>query len=158
MNLLEYHVLLALAGGTLHGYAIAERVAAESGGALQPRAGSVQYIKTGTGDFCAALEVQDAQSRTQLPVWLGLEVKFGELSHRPQHDVFLVAGADRRTFIGNVWDGRCNRLKFSFRVRDFLIERADLIADFAHGSDLLLALCRIFGSANFFGNRVPFGF
>lgn len=44
MNLLEYHVLLALAGGTLHGYAIAERVAAESGGALQPRAGSLYRV------------------------------------------------------------------------------------------------------------------
>ena len=29
-SLLEYHVLLALAAGALHGYAIAERVAAES--------------------------------------------------------------------------------------------------------------------------------
>jgi DNA-binding PadR family transcriptional regulator len=44
MSLLEYHVLLALAGGTLHGYAIAERVAAESGGALQPRAGSLYRV------------------------------------------------------------------------------------------------------------------
>jgi DNA-binding PadR family transcriptional regulator len=44
MSLLEYHVLLALAGGALHGYAIAERVAAESGGTLQPRAGSLYRV------------------------------------------------------------------------------------------------------------------
>lgn len=43
-SLLEYHVLLALAGGALHGYAIAERVAAESAGALRPRAGSLYRV------------------------------------------------------------------------------------------------------------------
>jgi DNA-binding PadR family transcriptional regulator len=43
-SLLEYHVLLALASGALHGYAIAERVAAESGGALRPRAGSLYRV------------------------------------------------------------------------------------------------------------------
>jgi DNA-binding PadR family transcriptional regulator len=41
---LEYHVLLALASGALHGYAIAERVAGESAGALQPRAGSLYRV------------------------------------------------------------------------------------------------------------------
>jgi len=43
-SLLEFHVLLALAGGALHGYAIAERVAAESGGTLVPRAGSLYRV------------------------------------------------------------------------------------------------------------------
>ena len=43
-SLLQFHVLLALAGGALHGYAIAERVAAESGGALRPRAGSLYRV------------------------------------------------------------------------------------------------------------------
>ena len=43
-SLLEYHVLLALAGGALHGYAIAERVAAESAGTLRPRAGSLYRV------------------------------------------------------------------------------------------------------------------
>jgi DNA-binding PadR family transcriptional regulator len=38
---LEYHVLLALADRALYGYAIKEAVAAESGGVLQPRAGSL---------------------------------------------------------------------------------------------------------------------
>jgi DNA-binding PadR family transcriptional regulator len=44
VSLLEYHVLLALAGGALHGYAVAERVASESGGALLPRAGSLYRV------------------------------------------------------------------------------------------------------------------
>jgi DNA-binding PadR family transcriptional regulator len=43
-SLLEYHVLLALAAGALHGYAIAERVAEESSGALRPRAGSLYRV------------------------------------------------------------------------------------------------------------------
>jgi DNA-binding PadR family transcriptional regulator len=41
---LEYHVLLAVASGALHGYGIAERVAAESAGALRPRAGSLYRV------------------------------------------------------------------------------------------------------------------
>lgn len=43
-SLLEYHVLLALASGSLHGYALAERVAVESAGALRPRAGSLYRV------------------------------------------------------------------------------------------------------------------
>jgi DNA-binding PadR family transcriptional regulator len=41
---LEYHVLLALASGDLYGYSLAERVAAESAGALRPRAGSLYRV------------------------------------------------------------------------------------------------------------------
>jgi DNA-binding PadR family transcriptional regulator len=44
MSPLEYHLLLALASGPLHGYAIAERIAAESSGALRPRAGSLYRV------------------------------------------------------------------------------------------------------------------
>jgi DNA-binding PadR family transcriptional regulator len=41
---LEYHVLLALADRALYGYAIKEAVSAESGGVLQPRAGSLYRV------------------------------------------------------------------------------------------------------------------
>lgn|SRR5512147_917603 len=41
---LEYHVLLALAAGPRHGYAIKDAVAAESGGVLTPRAGSLYRV------------------------------------------------------------------------------------------------------------------
>ena len=43
-SLLEYHVLLALASGPLHGYAVAENIAAESAGGLTPRAGSLYRV------------------------------------------------------------------------------------------------------------------
>lgn len=41
---LEYHILLSLGSGPLHGYAISEAVAAESSGTLQPRAGSLYRV------------------------------------------------------------------------------------------------------------------
>jgi DNA-binding PadR family transcriptional regulator len=41
---LEYHVLLALAGRVLYGYAIKEAVTTDSGGVLQPRAGSLYRV------------------------------------------------------------------------------------------------------------------
>ena len=44
MSLLEYHVLLALASAPLHGYAIKDAVAEESGGSLTPRAGSLYRV------------------------------------------------------------------------------------------------------------------
>jgi len=44
MNSLEYHVLLALAGSPLHGYAVKQRIEAESGGSLTPQAGSLYRV------------------------------------------------------------------------------------------------------------------
>jgi DNA-binding PadR family transcriptional regulator len=44
MSKLEYHVLLALAGGPLYGYAINDAVADESSGTLTPRAGSLYRV------------------------------------------------------------------------------------------------------------------
>lgn len=44
MSNLEYHVLLALAGGPLYGYAIRDAVAAESSGTIAPRAGSLYRV------------------------------------------------------------------------------------------------------------------
>ena len=44
MNSLDYHVLLALAGGPLHGYAVKQRVEAESDGSLTPHAGSLYRV------------------------------------------------------------------------------------------------------------------
>ncbi len=44
MSNLEYHLLLALANGQLHGYAIKEAIASESSGALEPRAGSLYRV------------------------------------------------------------------------------------------------------------------
>jgi DNA-binding PadR family transcriptional regulator len=44
MSRLEYHVLLALAGGPLHGYAIKSAVESESFETLTPRAGSLYRV------------------------------------------------------------------------------------------------------------------
>jgi len=44
MNGLEYHVLLALAGGPLHGYAVKQRVEAESDGSFAPQPGSLYRV------------------------------------------------------------------------------------------------------------------
>ena len=41
---LDYHVLLAMAEGPRYGYAIKAAVESESGGALQPRAGSLYRV------------------------------------------------------------------------------------------------------------------
>jgi DNA-binding PadR family transcriptional regulator len=44
MSRLEYHVLLALAGRPLYGYAIKDAVASESTGKLRPRAGTLYRV------------------------------------------------------------------------------------------------------------------
>jgi DNA-binding PadR family transcriptional regulator len=44
MSGLEYHVLLALSAGPLHGYAVKQRVEEESGGSLTPQAGSLYRV------------------------------------------------------------------------------------------------------------------
>jgi DNA-binding PadR family transcriptional regulator len=44
MSHLEYHVLLALAGAPLHGYAVKQRVEAESAGSLAPQPGSLYRV------------------------------------------------------------------------------------------------------------------
>ena len=44
LSTLEYHVLLALAGGPLHGYAVKQRVEDESGGSLTPQPASLYRV------------------------------------------------------------------------------------------------------------------
>jgi DNA-binding PadR family transcriptional regulator len=44
LSRLEYHVLLAMAGGPLYGYALKEAVERESDGVLTPRAGSLYRV------------------------------------------------------------------------------------------------------------------
>ena len=44
MSNLEYHVLLALAGGPLHGYAVKQRVEDESAGSLTPQPCSLYRV------------------------------------------------------------------------------------------------------------------
>jgi PadR family transcriptional regulator, regulatory protein PadR len=44
MNSLDFHLLLALATGPLHGYAIKDAIAAESSQTIEPRAGSLYRV------------------------------------------------------------------------------------------------------------------
>lgn len=44
LSTLEYHLLLALARGPLHGYAITDAVASESAQTVTPRAGSLYRV------------------------------------------------------------------------------------------------------------------
>jgi DNA-binding PadR family transcriptional regulator len=66
MSLLEVHVLLALADGELHGFGIAEKVAADSGGTLEPRAGSLYRVIARLMDQ-GWVEETDAEDATPHP-------------------------------------------------------------------------------------------
>ena len=62
MSTIEYHVLLAMAGGPLHGYAIKQRVESESGGSVMPRAGTLYRVVArliGTG-LVTEVEAEEA--------------------------------------------------------------------------------------------------
>ena len=51
-------------------------------GALQLRAGAVQHIESRAGDLGAALEVDDAKRRSQIPVWLRRESQTSAVRRR----------------------------------------------------------------------------
>ena len=44
MTLLDYHVMLALSSGPMHGYAIKDAVAEDSGGTQAPLAGTLYRV------------------------------------------------------------------------------------------------------------------
>ncbi len=79
MSTLEYHVLLALASGPLHGYGLKDAVAEESSGTLTPRAGSMYRViaRLMTADF--VLEAESPAEREPHP---GLARKYYALSVR----------------------------------------------------------------------------
>jgi len=77
MSLLEYHVLLALASASLHGYAIKDVVAAESGGTLTPRAGSLYRV---IARLVSVGYVTDAQPKGAREPHPGLERKYYALT------------------------------------------------------------------------------
>jgi DNA-binding PadR family transcriptional regulator len=77
MSILEYHVLLALAGGPLHGYAIKEAVARESGGTHTPHAGSLYRV---LARLLAAGLVRETEPRGAVPAHPGLERRYYALT------------------------------------------------------------------------------
>src|SRR5690606_41051502 len=79
LSSLEYHVLLALVGGALYGYALKEAVVAESGGALTPRAGSLYRVLARLMGWGYVEEVEPAEPAQPHP---GLERKYYALTGR----------------------------------------------------------------------------
>lgn len=63
MSTLEYHVMLALANGALHGYAIKDAVASESDGVLTPLPATLYRVvaRLMTEDLVAEVEPAGAQ-------------------------------------------------------------------------------------------------
>jgi PadR family transcriptional regulator len=74
---LEYHVLLALAGSPLYGYAIKDAVAAESAGTLSPRAGSLYRV---IARLMTAKLVAEVAPPADAPPHPGLERKYYALT------------------------------------------------------------------------------
>ena len=79
LSSLEYHVLLALAGGALYGYALKEAVVEESGGALTPRAGSLYRVLARLMGWGLVEEVGPPEPAQPHP---GLERKYYALTAR----------------------------------------------------------------------------
>jgi len=69
LSTLEFHVLLSLAAGPLHGYAIKEAVAEESAGTLTPAAGSLYRViaRLITAGFVIEAEGIDPEPHPGLP-------------------------------------------------------------------------------------------
>jgi DNA-binding PadR family transcriptional regulator len=76
---LEYHVLLALAGGALYGFAIKEAVTEESAGTLTPRAGSLYRV---LARLLGRRFVEEVASRASDEPHPGLERKYYALTER----------------------------------------------------------------------------
>jgi PadR family transcriptional regulator PadR len=77
MSNLEFHVLLALAGGPLYGYAIKDAVADESAGAHTPRAGSLYRV---LGRLMAGGLVRETSPDGGTPAHPGLERRYYALT------------------------------------------------------------------------------
>ncbi len=77
MNPLELHILLALANGPLHGYAIKDAIAAESDGTLTPRAGSLYRV---LARLMGSGLVDEASPEGEMPAHPGRERRYYELT------------------------------------------------------------------------------
>jgi DNA-binding PadR family transcriptional regulator len=74
---LEFHVLLALAGGPLYGYALKEAIEQESAGALAPRAGSLYRV---IARLMTDGLVKETEPKGEIPPHPGLARKYYALT------------------------------------------------------------------------------
>lgn len=94
LSTFEYHVLLALAGGPLHGYAIKDAVADESSGTLVPRAGSMYRLIARLMTSGLVTEAQSVGSTEPHP---GLARKYYGLTARGRAVLAAEASRLKRT-------------------------------------------------------------
>ena len=126
-------------------------------GALQARSRAAQHVEARAGDLDAALEVEDAERRSQVPVGFRLEIVFGQLPDRLDDDIFVLILAEGNARVGEVGDGRRHSLQLLFDLTHFLIECRDLIADGAHRLDLDLARRGVLHLPDFLRDGVALG-
>src|SRR5262245_6201024 len=77
MNTLDYHVLLALSSGPLHGYALKDAIAADSAGSETPRAGTLYRVVARLITSGLVRETEPAHGRAPHP---GLERRYYALT------------------------------------------------------------------------------
>jgi DNA-binding PadR family transcriptional regulator len=106
LSTFEYHVLLALASGPLHGYAIKDAVAAESTGTLTPRAGSLYRVIARMLTAGLVKETEPASAQAPHP---GLARKYYALT--PSGRTTLLAEAQRLKRTATVAEKRLGMLE-----------------------------------------------
>jgi DNA-binding PadR family transcriptional regulator len=104
-SLLEFHLLVALAAGPLHGYALAEAVSRESGGAIAPRAGSLYRVVARLVGAGLVAEAAPGDATTPHP---GLARRYYELTAAGRRALATEALRLRRS--AEIADDRLRRL------------------------------------------------
>jgi DNA-binding PadR family transcriptional regulator len=106
MNALEYHVLLALSSGPLHGYAIKDAIAADSAGSETPRAGTLYRVVARLITAGLVRETEPADGRVAHP---GLERRYYGLT--PGGRRALAGEAQRLKATAAIAEKRLNTLR-----------------------------------------------
>ena len=106
-------------------------------GTLQLRARAVQHVEARSGDLGAALEVDDAEGRAEVPVRHGREVELPRFADGLEQHIVIVAGARAACEGRECWGRwRWRRSSFDIDRGDLLIKGRDVIAQLPHGVDL----------------------
>ena len=101
--------------------------------ALELRAQAPIHRETCARDLGGAFQIENAEFRSEIPVWLGFEIELARLPPAANLDVFVRALADGHDLVRQVRDTGRQALEFVLRVRRLLVQDADAVADFANG-------------------------